>query len=178
VRQLGYVPTEVPVELSSREPKQVAVQMGAYVPELSAVEVVSKRDQGLERVGFSTRKRVGASGYFMTPEQIESRKAIQFTDLMTTVPGMRVQGTMGRMFISSTRTAGRAGCVNIFVDGSKWQQLEAGDLDSFIKPDEVAAIEVYQTGTTMPVEFTSGGADCSAVVVWTKQNVNRPNRKR
>jgi hypothetical protein len=178
VRQLGYAPTEVPVELSSRAPAQVAVQMGAYVPELSAVEVVSKRDQGLERVGFSTRKRSGASGYFMSPEQIESRKAIQFTDLMTTVPGLRVQGTMGRMFISSTRTAGRAGCVTIFVDGSKWQQLEAGDLDSFIKPDEVAAIEVYQTGSVTPVEFTTGGADCSSVVIWTKQNVNRPTRKR
>ncbi len=29
----------------------------------------------------------------------------------------------------------------------------------------------------LPVEFTTGGADCSAVVIWTKQNVNRPNRR-
>jgi hypothetical protein len=177
VRQLGYAPTEKPVELSSRTPARVDVQMGAYVPELTAVQVVSTRDQGLERVGFTTRKRSGASGYFMTPEQIESRKAIQFTDLMTTVPGIRVQGTMGRMSISSTRMAGRAGCVTIFVDGSKWQQLEAGDLDSFIKPDEVAAIEVYQSGSSMPVEYTTTGADCSSVIVWTKQNVNRRTRK-
>jgi Carboxypeptidase regulatory-like domain len=177
VRQLGYAPTQVPVELSSRTPARVAVKMGDYVPELSAVQVVSKRDQGLERVGFSTRKRTGAGGYFLTPEQIDARKAIQFTDLLTVVPGIRVQGTMGQMTISSTRNAGRAGCVTIIVDGSKWQQLEAGDLDSFIKPDEVAAVEVYQSGVGMPMEFSSIGGDCTAVVVWTKQNVNRTIRK-
>jgi hypothetical protein len=114
----------------------------------------------------------------MTPEQIEARKAVQFTDLMTAVPGIRVQGTMGRMAISSTRMAGRAGCVNIVVDGSKWQQMEAGDLDAFLKPDEVAAVEVYQAGGTTPVEFQAGGQDCTSVVVWTKLNVERRNRKK
>jgi hypothetical protein len=178
VRQLGYSPTEVPVELSARTPARVNVKMGDYVPELAPVEVVSRRDQGLERVGWLGRKKSGASGYFITPEQIESRHAVQFTDLMTVVPGLRVQGSMGQMMITSTRNAGRAGCVTIFVDGSKWQQLEAGDLDSFIKPDEIAAIEVYQSGSAMPVEFQTSGQDCAAVVAWTKMNVNRSFRNK
>jgi hypothetical protein len=176
VRQLGYAPTEVPVELSSRTPAHVAVKMGAFVPTLTPVEVVSQRDQGLDRVGFAGRKRSGAGGFFLTPEQIEARKAIQFTDLLTVVPGIRVQGAMGQMSISSTRNAG-AGCVTIFVDGAKWQQLQAGDLDGFIKPGEVAAVEVYQSGSAMPVEFTTPGADCASVVVWTKMSVMR-NRKK
>ena len=178
VRLLGYAPTDVPVELSSRAPAHVNVQLGAAVPTLAAVEVVSQRDQGLDRVGFLGRKRGAAGGYFMTPEQIESRKAIQFTDLMTAVPGLRVQGTMGRMAVTSTRNAGRAGCVTIFVDNSKFQQMEPGDLDSFVKPEEVAAIEVYQAGASLPVEFQTSGSDCSAIVVWTKQNVERRNRKK
>jgi hypothetical protein len=178
VRQLGYSPAEVPVELSGRAPARVDVQLGEKRVELAAVEVISQRDQGLDRVGFLTRKRSAAGGYFMTPEQIESRKAIQFTDLMTAVPGIRVQGTMGRMAIASTRGVGRPGCVTIFVDNSKWQQMEAGDLDSFVKPDEVAAIEVYQSGSSIPVEFQTSGADCSAVVIWTKLNVDRRNRRK
>jgi hypothetical protein len=177
VRLLGYAPTDVPVELSSRAPATVNVQLGTAVPTLAAVEVVSQRDQGLDRVGFLSRKRGAAGGYFMTPEQIESRKAIQFTDLMTAVPGLRVQGTMGRMAVTSTRNAGR-GCVTIFVDNAKFQQMEAGDLDTFVKPEEVAAIEVYQSGSSMPVEFQTTGGDCSAVVVWTKMNVERRNRKK
>ena len=173
VRHLGYAPTEQTVELSSRTPARVTVQMGPYVPELTPVEVVSRMDQGLERVGWTQRKKGAAGGTFMGPDQIEARKAVQFTDLLTTTPGIRVNGTMGRMYIETTRNAGRAGCVNIYVDGSRWQQIEAGDLDAFLRPQEVAAIEVYPSGTAMPVEFQSTGGDCAAVVVWTKLNVNR-----
>jgi hypothetical protein len=176
VRHLGYAPTEVTVELSSRTPARVNVQMGPYVPELTPVEVVSRMDAGLDRVGWTQRKRGASSGYFITPEQIEARKATQFTDLLTTTPGIRVQGTMGRMYIQATRTAGRAGCVNVYVDGSRWQQMEAGDLDSFVRPQDVAAIEVYPGGGSMPVEFQSAGGDCAAVVVWTKLNVNRKGK--
>ena len=178
VRLLGYAPADVTVELSSRAPAHVNVPLGAAVPTLAAVEVVSQREQGLDRVGFLSRKRGAAGGYFMTPEQIEERKAIQFTDLMQAVPGIRVQGTMGRMAVTSTRSAGRAGCVTIFVDGAKFQQMEAGDLDTFVKPEEAAAIEVYQSGSAMPIEFQTSGSDCSAIVVWTKLNVDRRNRKR
>ena len=177
VRQLGFAPTEVGVELSSRAPQRVTVQLAAGVPTLAPMEVVSQVDLGLDRVGFSGRKRNGVGGHFITPEQIAARKAIQFTDLMQGVPGVRVQGTMGRMAISTTRMAGRQGCVTIFVDGAKWQQMEAGDLDAFLKPDEVAAIEFYQAGASMPVEFTTPGSDCSAVVAWTKMNVMRKTRK-
>lgn len=173
VRHLGYAPTEVTVELSSRAPARVNVQMGPFVPELAPMEVVSRLEQGLDRVGWTSRKRGASSGYFMSPEQIEARKAIAFTDLLTTTPGIRVQGSMGRSYITATRTAGRQGCVNVFVDGSRWQQLEAGDLDSFVRAADVAAIEVYPGGGSMPVEFQSSGGDCAAVVVWTKLNVNR-----
>jgi Carboxypeptidase regulatory-like domain/TonB-dependent Receptor Plug Domain len=176
VRHLGYAPTEKTVELSSRTPARVDVQMGPYVPELTPVEVVSRMDAGLDRVGWTQRKRGASSGYFITPEQIEARKATQFTDLLTTTPGIRVQGTMGRMYIEATRTAGRGGCVNVYVDGSRWQQMEAGDLDSFVRPQDVAAIEVYPGGGSMPVEFQSAGGDCAAVVVWTKLNVNRKGK--
>jgi hypothetical protein len=177
VRHLGYAPTEETVELSSRTPARVNVQMGPYVRELPPLEVVSRMEQGLDRVGWTQRKRGTASGYFITPEQIEARRAIAFTDLLTTTPGIRVQGSMGRSFITATRTAGRQGCVSIFVDGSRWQQMEAGDLDSFVRPQDVAAIEVYPGGASMPVEFqTTGSGDCAAVVVWTKLNVNRKAR--
>ena len=60
VRHLGYAPTEVAVELSARAPARVSVQMGPYVPELAPMEVVSRMEQGLDRVGWTSRKR-GAS---------------------------------------------------------------------------------------------------------------------
>jgi hypothetical protein len=177
VRQLGYQPTEQTVELSSRAPARVTVKLGKFVPVLSAVEVVSKRDEGLQSVGFLDRKRNSTGGHFMEGDEIDRRHALQFTDLMRTMPGLRVQsagGTNQTMLTSSRSTTG-SGCVTIFIDGAKMEQLEPGDLDSFARPDETAAIEVYSSGGSMPPQFSTPGQDCSAVVIWTKNRVLRRN---
>jgi hypothetical protein len=171
VRQIGYRPTEVPVDLSSRTPARVTVRLGEFVPELSPVEVVSRRDDGLQKVGFLDRRRTSAGGYFLGPDQLERRTAMRFTDIVRTVPGIRVTEQNGQAVITPTRSA-QGGCVTVFVDGAAWQQLEAGDMDSFVQPNEVAAIEVYN-GISVPPQFTTPGQSCTAIVVWTKTRVMR-----
>ncbi len=171
VRQIGYRPTEVAVELSARTPARVTVKLGMFVPELTPVEVVSRRDQGLQKVGFLDRKRTSAGGYFLEGDQIEKRNAQQFTDFMRTVPGIRVvQSSNGQAALQPTRSGTGNGCVTVWVDGAMWQSLEPGDLDSFVRPNEVSAIEVYN-GVNMPSQFQTPGNNCSAVVVWTKTRV-------
>jgi hypothetical protein len=169
VRQIGYTPTEIPVDLSSRAPARVTVRLGDFVPQLSAVEVVAVREQGLQKVGFLDRKRTSAGGYFLGPEQLEKRNALRFTDVMRTVPGIRVSEQNGQAMLTPSRGA-TGGCVTIIVDGAKWQQLEPGDIDTFVRPNEVAAVEVYN-GPNMPAEFATPGQSCSAIVVWTKTRV-------
>jgi hypothetical protein len=175
VRQIGYRPTELAVDLSSRAPSRVTVQLGAFVPELSPVEVVSRRDEGLQKVGFLDRQRNSAGGYFIGTEQIERRNAQKFSDILRSTPGIRVSEQNGQAMITSTRSAQGNGCVTMYVDGSAWQQLEPGDLDSFVQPGEVAAIEVYN-GSAVPPQFTTPGQSCAAVVVWTKTRVLRRGR--
>lgn len=172
VRQLGYSPTEVPVELSSRTPQRVTVKLGVLVPQLTPVEVTSRREEGLQKVGFLNRKRTSAGGHFITPEELERRKAIKFSDVLRTMPGLSVSESNGQAMISSTRSAQGSGCVTIYVDGAPWQQIEPGDLDTFVRPEEVAAVEVYN-GTNIPAQFTTPGQSCAAVVVWTKTRVDR-----
>jgi hypothetical protein len=173
VRQLGYRPTEVPVELSARAPQRVTVRLGEFVPELSPVEVVSRRDEGLRSVGFLDRKRSSAGGRFLDGDEIARRSPTQFTDIMRTMPGIRVStDNNNQAQLVATRSAQGSGCVTVFVDGAKWQQLQPGDLDSFVQPNEVAAVEVYN-GTSMPAQFSTPGEDCAAVVVWTKTRVLR-----
>ena len=172
VRQIGYRPTEVAIDLSSRAPSRVTVQLGAFVPELSPVEVVSRRDDGLQKVGFLDRKRNSAGGYFLGPEQLDKRNALKFSDILRATPGIRVSESNGQATITSSRSTQGNGCVTMFVDGSQWQQIAPGDLDSFVQPNEVAAIEVY-SGAAVPAQFATPGQSCAAVVVWTKTRVLR-----
>lgn len=169
VRQIGYRPTEVPVELSARTPARAVIRLGVFVPELTPVEIVSARDEGLQKVGFLDRKRTAAGGYFIDPDAVERRRAQLFTDLLRTAPGLRVSTINGQATVEPTRSA-QGGCVTYWVDGAQWQSLEPGDLDSFVRPEEVAAVEIYH-GSSIPAQFQTPGQGCSAVVVWTKTRV-------
>ena len=142
------------------------------VVELSPVEVVSRRDEGLQKVGYLDRKKTSAGGYFLGPEQLEKRNALKFSDILRTTPGIRVSESNGQAMISSTRSTQGNGCVTMYVDGAQWQQIEPGDLDSFVQPNEVAAVEVY-SGASVPAQFSTVGQGCAAVVVWTKTRVLR-----
>jgi hypothetical protein len=87
-----------------------------------------------------------------------------------------------RRFLVRGMFGGR--CVpSVFIDGAYMFDLPASDLDAFVKPDEVAGIEVY-TGLGVPGQFSAGnfglgpGArpkePCGAVVVWTRARARRP----
>lgn len=172
VRQLGYAPLEVAVELSAAQPQTVSVNMNEYVPVLQTMRVTAQRERGLSDVGFADRKRTG-NGYYLDADQIAQRKTTQFSDMLRTVPGIRVvPAGNGQNVIQSSRNA-MGGCITFFVDGSPWQQQFPGDLDTFVRPDEIAAIEVYN-GVTTPAQFQSAGqSSCGTIVIWTERRINR-----
>lgn len=172
VRQLGFAPIEVPVELSQSNPQNVTVKMNEYVPVLSTMRVTAQRERGLSDVGFADRKRSGM-GYYLDSDQLKMRQTMQFSDMLRTVPGIRVQpGGNGTNVVTSSRDA-TGGCVMFYVDGSPWQQMEPGDLDTYVRPEEVAALEVYN-GSTTPPQFTQPGmGGCTTVVIWTERRVSR-----
>ena len=172
VRQLGYSPTDTPVELSMARPENVTVKMADYVPVLSEMRVTAQRDKGLMDVGFNDRKRTGM-GYYLDADQLKMRQTSQFSDMLRTVPGLRVvPAGDGTNVIQSSRDP-TGGCVTFYVDGSPWQQMTPGDLDTFVRPEEVAALEVYN-GATTPAQFQqAGNSGCTTVVIWTQRRINR-----
>ena len=132
--------------------------------------VTAARERSLDAVGFSRRKRTG-QGHYLEGDAINTN-ALNFSDVMRVAPGLRiVPGAGGRNVITSARDMN--GCVTVWIDGSAWQQLEAGDIDDFVKPHELAAIEVY-SATTTPGEFQGGrGGGCTTIVAWTKRRLDR-----
>src|SRR5687767_5891666 len=165
VRRLGYQPVEVAVDVSAATPRDLTVELANYVPMLDTVVVTAMlRDLGLERVGFSRRRKTGM-GTYLGPEEIARRRAAHFVDLFTTVPVVRRSTySDGRPVLVGRPTGFGGGCVNYYVDDVPWL---GGGVEDFIMPGEVGAIEVYSAAFT-PAQFRQGGRSCETVVVWTK----------
>lgn len=173
VRQLGFEPVEMAVELSSRQPKQVTVTMSKPARVLETVAVTAEKSTaGLDQVGFNRRHKIGF-GYFMTTEDIEKRQATRMTDLFRTVPSLRVVPSGMDYVVESARDVGGGGCVRYVVDGTPYQVLYPGDIDRLMPPHEVAAVEVY-SGSSTPAEFQqAGGSSCTTVVMWSRFKVRK-----
>jgi carboxypeptidase family protein/TonB-dependent receptor-like protein len=174
VRQIGFAPVEVPVALSTRAPQTVAVTMREPAHVLETVEVKAERDVGLDRVGFSQRKKSG-QGYFMTTEELDKRNPLLLSDVFRTVPGLRVGQQGSDHFVESTR--GTNSCVTYYLDGSPWQSMFPGDIDRLIPPNEVGAVEVFGP-TSAPAQFQQPGqGSCTTIVMWTKTRLKSNPRQ-
>jgi uncharacterized protein (DUF2141 family) len=169
-RHLGFGAETVPVDLSAREPKQVTMKLPKFVAIIDPVVVTAKRVAGLEKVGFSQRQKSGV-GYYMGPEQIQRLRPNFLTDILRTVPGLRINYSPEGETVSSSRGASSltgGGCVQYFVDDMPWMSASPGDVNNFVNGPEVVGVEVYQ-GASTPAQYSRGmSGDCITIVVWTK----------
>jgi hypothetical protein len=174
VRKLGFAMTEMAVDLSSRDVSRVVIEMEDFVPMLETVRVNASRERALDDVGYARRKRLGA-GYFMDGDKLESREMSKFSDILRQAPGIQVNRKGDRQFIQSSRDPVN-GCVIFWIDGAQWQQLEAGDIDDFLRPGEVVAVESYSASSTPPEYSGIARGSCQTIVVWTARKIDRKRK--
>ncbi len=178
VRKLGYSVTEVAVELSSGTPAVANVTMSDAVPLLATMRVEATENKALSDVGYLERKQTGM-GYFMDGNQI-NHEALSFADVMRVAPGLTVVplGDGHTYVITDSRNPAGNGCVNYYVDGTKWTEMSPGDVSSFVQPSELVAVEIYH-GSETPAQYTSPGmSSCATVVAWTIARIhNQPGKK-
>ena len=169
VRQIGFAPEEVAVELSSRAPQRITVALTRSAQVLAPVTVTTNAaDVGLEKVGFTQRRR-STGGYFITADDIAKRAPNLLTDVFRTVPSLRVvpSGNGADYVIENARNPVN-GCVKYYVDGAPWEAIFGGDVDRLLPTWEIAAIEVYN-GANTPMQFQApGSSNCASVVIWSK----------
>jgi hypothetical protein len=168
-RRLGWGAETVPVDLSAREPKQVTIKLPKFVAIMAPVVVTAKQSAGLEKIGFSRRKKSGF-GYYLDPEQIQRMHPNRVSDILRSVPGLRINYTPQGDVVSGTRSPGGSGCVQYVVDDMPWLSTQPGDVNQFVNPSEVVAVEVYQSGSA-PAQYSRAMQDCVTIVLWTKLKV-------
>jgi hypothetical protein len=176
VRDVGFEPTTLSVELTVREPRSVTIRLRRATPSLAPVVVTSKTDSALSRLGFFDRQKSSA-GHFITPDEVKQAQPRVVTDLMFLVPGWQVQtNSSGLTVLLPPRSAyaeGASACVNVFLDGALLTRLAPGEFDSAIAARDVVAMEVY-SGASVPAEFAKAGQNCVTIVVWTHARVRGP----
>lgn len=127
-------------------------------PMLVAVEA---RARHLENAGFYRRRAMGL-GRFISREEIDRRNVMDVTDLLRTMPGVRLR--YGSGIRAEPLVLMRGGCVaQVYVDGVP--TTSPFYLDAMLQPGDVDAIEVYNA-SELPVQY--GTSSCGAVLVWTR----------
>ena len=147
VRALGWQPVLIPIELSQREARHIVVPLAIKTAVLQTVVVTATLKSALERVGFEDRKRMNV-GHFLTPDDIAKKSASELVDLVAGMPGVvRRAGPNGEDYLAGTRGSG---CVHYIVDGTPFEEMTPGEINSVVPPDQVGAIELYQQSETPP----------------------------
>jgi hypothetical protein len=166
-RHLGFGAQTVAVDLTSREPQRVTIKLPKFVAMIEPVVVNARRAANLDRVGFSQRQKTGM-GFYLSPEQLKDRHPNLVTDILRTVPGLRISSGPAGDVVSSSRSVGLGGeCVQYYVDDMPWQSTQPGDVNQFVNPNEVVAVEVYQ-GSNVPAQYSRGMGGCTTIVLWTR----------
>jgi hypothetical protein len=165
---LGYTELVDTLEVGPASETELILPLSVDPVPLDPVVVMVRQIPSGPLRGFDRRSRT-MRGTFMTRADIEEANPHVFTDLLRTLPGVR---------LVPTRTYGyalyfRGGCVpDLWMDGVRIGSTV--DIDSFLRPVDLEALEIYR-GPELPGEF--GNNLCGAIVAWTRRGDPSPERR-
>lgn len=118
-------------------------------------------------------------GHIMTRTEIAEKQPMHLADVLRDVPGVDVRqsgSSMSGTFVVQMRNAqNMAGQVcqpAVWVDGQKWRYTR--DVYTNILGIELDVVEVYRGPAEVPGEFLDSGAQCGAIIVWTRRGRDFP----
>lgn len=169
VRKLGYNVADKAVEVSVANQAPVTVTMENYIPTLATVYTVAQRDQDLEKVGFTRRRRMGI-GTYRDGEEIP-RGTSSLATALSGLPGIHSVRD-DRAGSSGLRITGTqpGSCVSFVVDGMPWVEDQSMTISDYVSADEIQAVELY-TASTAPPQFAPPNSNCSVLMIWTTRRI-------
>jgi hypothetical protein len=171
VRALGYEPATLSFALGADSVRTARVALGrSKVTLLGTVRVDAKRAMLLDRTGFEFRRTAGF-GQFVTAEDFEKRQAQHVSDVLKTIPGLRMkplQNGIGYLPVSTRSPFGNGCVLSVFIDRMRYQMADGMSIDDMVNPTNVRGVEVYLGAAEVPVEFRSSQSVCGAIVIWTR----------
>lgn len=166
VKHHARAPIAFGVNLIPEQTVELAVKMEtSSVPLPELVVEGEKPPPPAKMVGFYGRRGSG-QGHFVTREEIDKRQPRVLTDMLRSVPGLRITcdggGCRAQSFSETRRFMGPCP-IQYFLDGLPF----LGDVDE-LTPDQVEGIEIYRGSASVPPEFNTGTAMCGVIAMWSR----------
>ena len=163
VLSLGMTPYGVNVIVAASDTLDFEVTLVRSVVLDSVIVEGSTVRQGFVRA-YEDRKRIGLGRFI---DSTEVRKFATIPQALVFQPGVKFVKTT--QAIRFTDTMGGLCKPNVWIDMQNWG-TEDGAI-TMLRPDDVAAIEIYARSILMPSDFKATGFDkgCGALVIWTKR---------
>lgn len=176
-RAVGFTPSRMAVDALETEENLAEFTLARYVPSLDTMRVQAYTNQASNSYGSFLRRKQAGFGYFLDEDAIEKRSPVFMSDLLRTVPGVRIaMGTSGQSVVQMRGSDFSPYCTpTVLVDGMQVYS-EDGNLENIASPQQVRGIEVYPRTANMPVELQRMNG-CGAVVIWTGRR-ELPSRPR
>ena len=171
VHRLGFKPVSASVQIAGADTLRMAFPLQPIATALDTVSIIGER-MTARLSDFDQRKKEGF-GHFITAAEIELRGSVFMADVFRTQLSVEIADDgHGRQRLMNTRgmtgLLGTGVCpFQVFVDGVL--QPPAPDINILVKPSEVAGVEIYSGGATIPLQYkTTAGSFCGVILIWTK----------
>ena len=177
VKAVGYLPTVTPLMWMVESGfAGLEVRLSPNAVLLAPLEIVALAPLSTSAVLDNVEhRRAMGFGHQITREDIEERRPMRLSDILVTLPGVRVgqgRGGAGARSISIGRAL--PGCqVEIFLDGVQMNRGGAGGgvlIDDLVSPLDVEVVEVFRGLGSIPPEFLTPQARCGVVAIWTRRS--------
>jgi len=183
VRAVGYYAQHRAVDVIANAPP-VQVTLSTFRAVLDTVRVTARLMADRHDSGFETRRRSGA-GHYLTAEQIALRAPIAASDVFRGIPEVKIGYALDTLIDNVNQIVnlddvpfndrlilvrgpfGPWCAPNVFIDGIENRLLTADELDAFLSPKAIAAVEIYSEAT-VPAQFRSLRGGCGTILIWTK----------
>ena len=174
IRRLGFAPRDFRFTITRNELREFDLGVIYLAPvrtvldPITAVELVPRGPMA----GFYERVRRGF-GQFVTRADIEKRNPTVSSNLLRSIPGVRVvcQGNVCTPSMYRALTGITECRVRYFLDGMPLNnELTAAlrfNMDD-IPPNQIEGIEVYRGPSETPAAFFAGRTMCGVIAIWTR----------
>jgi hypothetical protein len=166
VRAIGFMPTQIPVDILEGQSGAADVELASIAVTLDTVKVTAQRLYASRRLLETERRQRSGMGHIYDANELNKRNPYVLTDLLRTVPGIRViPNRFGLDEVWMRERRGLGFCRPEFiVDNARMVVDQDFPVNSIVPMNDIIAVEVY--ANMVPGEFMSR-TECGVVALIT-----------